>query len=80
MLSEEERRQGVYSPLSLTRVLEALNQDGVVVLRAVIDTEHIDALNEKMCEEAEARIADPDQEYNHGVKCMLARHLQTLGD
>ncbi|KAJ9156200.1 Phytanoyl-dioxygenase family protein [Pleurostoma richardsiae] len=67
-ISDEERRRGAYSPLSLAKVLGAMHQDGLVVLRGVIDVEHIDALNAKMCEDADKKIADPSQQYNHNVK------------
>lgn len=69
LLSAEEQKRGAYTPLTLTRVLEALHQDGLVVLRGVIDVEHVDALNTKMCRDADARLADTTQQFNHNVKC-----------
>lgn len=71
-VSAEERQQGTLSLHSLTRALEALHQDGLVVLRGVIDVEHVDALNAKMGKDAEERLADPDQEFNHAVRCMTS--------
>ncbi|KAF9872746.1 hypothetical protein CkaCkLH20_09609 [Colletotrichum karsti] len=66
--SEEERLKGQYGPRNLENALAALHQDGLVVLRGVIDVAFIDKLNEKMCADAEEKIADPSQLYNHGIK------------
>lgn len=46
-----------------------MNHDGVVVLKNVIPIKIIERLNTKMCEDADRKIADPAQGYNHGVKC-----------
>lgn len=67
--TDKERSAGVYSPQSLQRVLSGLHLDGLVVLRGVIDLNHIDALNDAMCKDAEKKIADPTQVFNHDVKC-----------
>lgn len=67
--TDKERQAGVYSPRNLQRVLGALHQDGLVVLKDVIDKGHIDSLNAVMTADAEKRIADPKQEFNHNVKC-----------
>lgn len=69
--TDKERQAGVYSPRNLQRVLGALHQDGLVVLKDVIDRQHIDALNEAMCEDAEKKLADPKQTFNHDIKCKL---------
>lgn len=68
-MSEEERRSGKYSLETLGKALEAMHQDGLVVLKNVIDVDIIQSLNEKMCADAEKKLADPTQTYNHGVKC-----------
>ncbi|KAF4827352.1 Kanamycin B dioxygenase [Colletotrichum tropicale] len=67
-MSEAERANGYYKPQTLEKALEAMYQDGFVVLRGVIDVDFIGKLNEKMCEDAERKIADPTQLYNHGIK------------
>ncbi|KAI1609984.1 phytanoyl-dioxygenase family protein [Exophiala viscosa] len=67
-VSDDEHHQGKYSPLSLQKALEALHKDGLVLLKGVIDVKHIQALNDKMCADAELRRTDPNQVYNHGVK------------
>lgn len=69
--TDKERLAGVYSPRNLQRVLGALHQDGLVVLKNVIDKEHVDSLNAVMTAEAEERIADPEQQFNHNVKCEI---------
>lgn len=67
--TDKERSAGVYSPRNLQRVLSGLHQDGLVVLRGVIDLSHVDALNDAMCRDAEKKIADPTQVFNHDLKC-----------
>lgn len=76
--SEEEQKANRYSPETLAKVLSAFNQDGLVLLRNVIPREMIMKLNEKMCEDAERRIRDPTQGYNHGVKCKESLLSYTL--
>jgi hypothetical protein len=66
--SADEVRNGKYSPETLVKVLSAMNQDGFVVLKDVIPVDVIDKLNREMCAEADRRIADPSQAYNHGSK------------
>lgn len=68
-MDEEERRDGKYKPQTLAKVLSAMHQDGLVVLKDVIPVDQIDKLNEWMCADAERRLSDPTQGYNHGVKC-----------
>lgn len=67
--TDKERSTGVYTPRNLQRVLSGLHQDGLVVLRGVIDLSHIDSLNDAMCKDAEQKMADPNQVFNHDVKC-----------
>lgn len=67
--TEKEQVTGVYGARNLQKVLGALHQDGLVVLRGVIDPQHIDQLNEQMCTDAEERLADPNQPFNQNVKC-----------
>lgn len=65
----KERQEGVYSSRNLQAVLGALHRDGLVVLRDVIDKDHVDSLNVWMTEDAEERINDPEQKFNHNIKC-----------
>lgn len=73
--TDKERSDGFYSPRNLQRVLSGLHQDGLVVLKGVIDLKHVDALNEAMCNEVEDKIADPTQVFNHDVKCEALPHV-----
>lgn len=68
-MGEKERREGKYSLETLAKVLGALHQDGLVVLKDVIPVEIIDKFNTRMCDDADRMIRDPAQEYNHGIKC-----------
>ncbi|KAJ1330872.1 kanamycin B dioxygenase [Microdochium nivale] len=67
-LSDQERLEGKYSYKTLAKVLGALNQDGLVVLKNVIPVETIDKINTWMCDDADCRIRDPSQKYNFGIK------------
>lgn len=68
-MGEAEKREGKYNAETLAKALGALNQDGLVVLKNVIPVDLIDKLNAWMCEDADRKLSDPTQEYNHGVKC-----------
>lgn len=68
-MSEQERQAGKYSAETLGRVLGAMNHDGLIVLKEVIPVDLIDRINAKMCKEADDKLADPSQAYNHGIKC-----------
>ncbi|KAJ5708699.1 hypothetical protein N7488_008500 [Penicillium malachiteum] len=67
-LSDDERKKKRYSDLSLQRALEGMHQDGLVVLKGVVDLDHIEALNRQMSADAEKKRDDPSQIYNHAVK------------
>lgn len=68
-LSDQERLEGKYSLETLAKVLGALNQDGLVVLKNVIPVDTIDKINTWMCDDADRRIRDPNQKFNFGIKC-----------
>jgi hypothetical protein len=76
-LSDEERINGRYSDWSLQQALEAMHQDGLVVLKGVVDVDHIKALNERMSADAEKKRDDPNQVYNHLVRCKVPKCLVT---
>ncbi|KAJ4288104.1 hypothetical protein N0V90_012121 [Kalmusia sp. IMI 367209] len=61
-----EKQQGVYSASNLQKALEALNQDGLVVLKGLVDTAHVDALNDYMSSKTD-EIVNNMSNYNHGV-------------
>lgn len=66
---KDERMRGQYSPETLGKVLSALHQDGLVLLKDIIDIGHIEAINTAMCAEVESIKANPTKGYNHGLKC-----------
>lgn len=72
-----EKERGEYSAVTLQKALEALHQDGLVLLKDVIDVAHIDALNTEMCNEVDRIAAKSDTVYNHDVKCTYP-HLLLL--
>ena len=69
--SDQERKNGAYSLETVGKILSALHQDGLVVLKDIIDVDHIDAINEAMCSEVDGILADPTKYFNHGLKCKL---------
>jgi hypothetical protein len=69
ILSAEERARGAYNPETLTQVLSALHQDGLVLLKGVADVAHIDRINQEMCGEVQDILNDPKNGFNHGIKC-----------
>ena len=68
---KNEHRRGQYSPETLGKVLSALHQDGLVLLKDIISTEHVEAINNTMCAEVETIKSNPTKGYNHGLKCMF---------
>lgn len=68
-LGEDERMAKKFNPETLAKALSGMHEDGVVVLKNVIPVEEIDKINAWICQDAERRLKDPSQKYNHGVKC-----------
>lgn len=66
--TEKERSRGSYSPETLCKILAALHQDGLVLLKDIIDKTHIQAINETMCSEVDRIVLAPKQGFNHGIK------------
>jgi hypothetical protein len=73
-LSAEEKANGCYSVPNLQMALEGLHQDGMVILRDLVDPEHCDKVYEHMIGDRdrilETRHKDAEV-YNQGVKCKL---------
>lgn len=73
ILTSEERKAGAYGFTNLQKALEAMHQDGFVVLKDVADVGHVDALNDFMTAEAdlilEAKAKDKNTFWNQGVAC-----------
>ena len=74
--SSEERRSGAYNPANLQKALEGLHQDGLLVLRDVVDVKHVDQLRKIMSAETQSILKDPRRAgiYNQGVNSNI---LQT---
>ena len=80
-LSAEERKNGAYSATSLQMALEGLHQDGMAVLRDLVDPEHCDKLYEHMTGDRDRIIETRhkgEATYNQGVKCESCRHCLAL--
>ena len=69
--SAEEARRGTYNTANLQAALEALHQDGFVVLKGVVDLDHVREINEFMCVEADELVRNKSKPFNQGVNCML---------
>ena len=69
-LSFTERANGQYSPEKLQRALEGLHQDGLLVLKNVVELSHIDKLREVMSSETKGILESPARGgvYNQGVQ------------
>lgn len=76
-MRQEERQRGQYSPETLAKVLGAMHQDGLVVLKDVVPLDIIDKVNTKMWDDTERLISDPDQKYNHGIRSNLLQRPPT---
>ncbi|KAI9739966.1 MAG: hypothetical protein M1818_005022 [Claussenomyces sp. TS43310] len=63
----EELRDSRYENVNIWHALEALHQDGFVVLKGVVDVTHIAQLNEYMCKEAEVLVSSNAKPFNQGV-------------
>ena len=68
-LTPEERRNGTYNPTNVQKALEGLHQDGLLVLKGVVDVDHVDHLREVMSSETKSIMADPRRSgiYNQGT-------------
>ena len=58
-LTAEEKLAGAYSPVNLQKALEGLHQDGLLVLKGVVDVNHVDHLREVMSAETQSIMEDP---------------------
>ena len=58
-----------YDVPNIEAALEALSQDGFVVLKNVVDVAHIDHLNSFMTKEADVLVKNNVKPFNQGVNC-----------
>jgi len=70
-MTEGDLKKGSYSPMNLQMALEGLHQDGMVILRGLVDPDHCDKIYEHMTADRgrilETRHKDA-KVYNQGVK------------
>jgi len=65
--SDEETRHSQYDGPNIQKALEALHQDGFVVLKSVVGVDHVKQLNEYMSKEADDLVKDKAKPFNQGV-------------
>lgn len=68
-LSADEKINGFYNPANLQKALEGLHQDGLLVLKGVVDVRHVDHLRAVMSAETPSILEDSRRAglYNQGV-------------
>jgi len=65
----EELKSSTYDTPNIEAAMEALHQDGFVVLKNVVDVAHVDHINSYMASEADEIIKNNAKPFNQGVKC-----------
>jgi hypothetical protein len=65
--TEEELKTSRYDIKNIEAALEALHQDGFVVLKSVVDGDHVDNLNKFMSKEADELVRTNAKPFNQGV-------------
>lgn len=65
----EELRASAYDSSNIEAALGALHQDGFVVLKSVVDVDHVEKLNTFMSKDAEHLVKIKPR--NQGVDCTL---------
>ena len=65
----EELHCSAYDTPNIEAALEALNQDGFVVLKRVVEVSHVDHLNVYMSKEADDLVKNKVKPFNQGVDC-----------
>jgi len=63
-LSDTERAEQKLSPEHLAQAIDAVRNDGYVVLEKVVDEAHLDVLHERIVEDVKLLQARPDAPYN----------------
>jgi hypothetical protein len=73
--TSSELKNCKYDTANVQAALEALHQDGFVVLKSVVDVAHVDSLNSYMSKEADEIVKNNAKPFNQGVKCMAYTSL-----
>lgn len=71
-MTAADRKRGTYDIPALQLALEGLHQDGVVVLKGLVDVEHCDKLYEHMTGDRDRIMEERHSDgkaYNQGVNC-----------
>jgi hypothetical protein len=61
---------------NIEAALEALHQDGFIVLKKVVDVAHIDRLTSYMTKEADGLVKNNVKPFNQGIDCKYGFSLQ----
>jgi hypothetical protein len=64
-----ELKASKYDSPNIQAALEALHQDGFVVLKLVVDVAHVDHINSFMTKEADDIVKNNLKPFNQGVNC-----------
>lgn len=67
----DELKAQAYDTDNIEAALEALHQDGFVVLKSIVDVDHLDKISAHMTVEADELIRTDGKPFNQGVRCML---------
>jgi len=77
--SPEEKLRGKYNDANIKKLLSGMHKDGVVVLRDIIDPEHLDEINKYMLEDLERLLHnDPNLHQNFGKGTLNVQQGPTL--
>ena len=69
-----ELKASQYDSPNIQAALEALHQDGFVVLKSVVDVAHVDHINSFMTKEADDLVKNDTKPFNQGVNCIWTTH------
>jgi len=64
-----ELKSSKYATSNIQAALEALHQDGFVVLKSVVNVAHVEHLNSFMSREADDLVKNNNKPFNQGVNC-----------
>ena len=70
-----ERKASKYDSRNIQAALEALHQDGCVILKSVVDVTHIEHVNSFMETEAQELMRNNSKPFNQGVDCTRHHHF-----
>lgn len=71
-VTADELKATHYDTPNLQTALEALHQDGFVVLQSIVDVTHVGQINIYMSKEADELVKSEAKPFNQGVNCKLS--------